>query len=428
MQIQNVYERAQVRLKRIFSSFDNIYISFSGGKDSGVVLNLCIEYIRRHKLPVRLGVFHMDYEAQYRMTTEYVDRVFAENRDILDIYRICVPFKVATCASMHQRYWRPWEESKRDIWVRDMPEGAYTRKDFPFFADDMWDYEFQMDFARWLHERKNAKRTCCLVGIRTQESLNRWRTIYSAKFANHYYGLKWTKKLFDNVYNVYPIYDWKTSDIWTANGKFRWDYNQLYDLYYQAGVSIEKQRVASPFISAAQEHLKLFRVIDPDTWGRMVGRVNGANFSSLYGGTSAVGWHSIKLPPNHTWESYMHFLLSTLPVHARQNYLNKLAVSIRFWKEKGGCLADETIEKLRKAGVKVEVGDSTNYHTSKKPVRMDYLDDIDLPEFRELPTFKRICICILKNDHSCKYMGFTPPKKELEAKQKILAKYKSIMQ
>ena len=126
MQIQNVYERAQVRLKRIFSSFDNIYISFSGGKDSGVVLNLCIEYIRRHKLPVRLGVFHMDYEAQYRMTTEYVDRVFAENRDILDIYRICVPFKVATCASMHQRYWRPWEESKRDIWVRDMPEGAYT--------------------------------------------------------------------------------------------------------------------------------------------------------------------------------------------------------------------------------------------------------------------------------------------------------------
>ena len=124
----------------------------------------------------------------------------------------------------------------------------------------------------------------------------------------------------------------------------------------------------------------------------------------------------------------MHFLLSTLPAHARQNYLNKLAVSIRFWKEKGGCLADETIEKLRKAGVKVEVGDSTNYHTSKKPVRMDYLDDIDLPEFRELPTFKRICICILKNDHSCKYMGFTPPKKELEAKQKILAKYKSIMQ
>ena len=37
---------------------------------------------------------------------------------------------------------------------------------------------------------------------------------------------------------------------------------------------------------------------------------------------------------------------------------------------------------------------------------MEYLDDIDIPEFRELPTYKRVCICILKNDYYCKYMGF----------------------
>ncbi len=47
---QNVYDLAQERLRVIFQNFDNIYISFSGGKDSGVLLNLCIDYIRKHNL------------------------------------------------------------------------------------------------------------------------------------------------------------------------------------------------------------------------------------------------------------------------------------------------------------------------------------------------------------------------------------------
>ena len=45
----NVYERTQQRLKTVFDLFDNIYVSFSGGKDSGVLLNLCIDYLRQHR-------------------------------------------------------------------------------------------------------------------------------------------------------------------------------------------------------------------------------------------------------------------------------------------------------------------------------------------------------------------------------------------
>ena len=85
----NVYEAIQQRLKIIFAEFDNVYVSFSGGKDSGVLLNLCIDYIRRHNLNIKLGVLHLDYEAQYQMTTEYVNKTLAGNTDILEVYRCC---------------------------------------------------------------------------------------------------------------------------------------------------------------------------------------------------------------------------------------------------------------------------------------------------------------------------------------------------
>ena len=423
----NVYESAIQRLEFVFNHFDNVYVSFSGGKDSGALLNLCIDYIRKHLPNRRLGVFHIDYEAQYEMTTNYVNETLANNSDILDVYRICVPFKVPTCTSMHQNYRRHWQPDKSDIWISHKPKKCLEESDFDFFNQQMWDYEFQEKFSLWLHRRLGAKRTCCLVGIRTQESLNRWRAIHSDRNYRNYQGIDWTKQMYDDVYNAYPIYDWLTTDVWTANGRFGWTYNKLYDLYYKAGVPIEQMRVASPFLSQAQSSLKLYRVIEPHTWGKLVSRVNGVNFTGIYGGTTAMGWKSITLPKGHTWKSYMEFLLSTLPAQIRDNYKSKLETSIKFWKERGGVLSDKTISDLQKAGAKIEIQEKSNYKTDKKPVRMDYLDDIDSDDFQLIPTYKRMCICIMKNDHLCKYMGFSQTKKELDQRKKIMNKYKNIL-
>ena len=94
---KNVYELAQERLDVIFREFDTICVSFSGGKDSGVLLNLCIDYIRRNRLNRKLCVFHMDYEIQYSMTIDYVDRVLEANR----IYWRCIVF---VCLSGNDLY------------------------------------------------------------------------------------------------------------------------------------------------------------------------------------------------------------------------------------------------------------------------------------------------------------------------------------
>ena len=41
---QNVYEALQERLHFLFREFENIFLSFSGGKDSGLLLNLLLDF------------------------------------------------------------------------------------------------------------------------------------------------------------------------------------------------------------------------------------------------------------------------------------------------------------------------------------------------------------------------------------------------
>lgn len=421
----NVYEALIQRLDFVFSEFDKVVVSFSGGKDSGVLLSITMDYAKRTGNLGRLAVYHIDYEAQYTKTTEYVDRVFNSLPDGVDGFRVCLPVKAQCSTSMFQAYWQPWKLSDKAIWCRPMPTKHVINEDnFPWDFDyEISDYEFNIEFGKAVYP---DKKVCFLIGIRTQESLNRWRTMNRRIAANEYKGRNYTTVITENLVNAYPLFDWAVEDVWTANARFGYDYNKVYDLMYLAGVPLSKMRVASPFNDCAQDALKLYKVLEPDTWGLLVGRVNGVNFTGLYGGTTAMGWKKITKPAHFTWKQYMYFLLDTLPEETRKNYLYKLGVSIKFWKERGGCLSDETIKELRDAGVNIEVSDHTNYKTSKKPVRMDYLDDIDIKEFKEIPTYKRMCICIIKNDHLCKYMGFSLTKDEMKRRKAIQEKYRDL--
>ena len=424
----NVFEAANKRLKLVFKEFDYVYVSFSGGKDSGVLLNLAVDYLRKHYPGRRMGVFHIDYEAQYQMTTDYVDQELAKNLDVLDVYRICLPIAAKCATSMHESFWIPWDADKKELWVRGLPDNGITEKnhEFPWFIKGMWDYSLQEKFASWVHEKTGSTKTCCLVGIRTDESLNRWRAIHSDRNKNKYNDIPWTLEMHPNIYNAYPIYDFKVDDIWIANARQGWEYNRLYDLFHKAGLSPAQMRVASPFHDSGIENLKLYKVIDPKNWGKMVGRTNGVNFAGLYGGTTAMGWRSIKLPPGHTWKSYLKFLLTTLPETAATSYRTKLQISQDFWRKTGGCLSEEVVQKLKKLAIEVWEGPETARNTDKKPYCMEYQDDVDISEFSLIPSYKRMVVCVLKNDQLCKYMGFSLSKTEMQLRTEAETKYKNL--
>lgn len=425
---QNVYDASKSRLEYIFNEFENVLVAFSGGKDSSVCLNMVYEYAKAHGMLDKVAMYHLDYEAQYQMTTDYVTKVFSEYPGIKK-YWLCLPIAAQCCCNMTSGTWIPWEREKQNIWVREMPDSEYVinqdNVQFQFKEGDM-DYKVQTNFSKWFS--KEYGKTAVVVGIRASESLHRYVAVSKDDKKIIYDGKKWCSVIDKNTVNAYPIYDWETSDIWTANAKFEWEYNKLYDLYYQAGLTIDKMRVASPFNDCASETLKLYKVIDPNMWGKMVSRVNGVNFTGIYGGTTAMGWKSITLPKGHTWKSYCEFLLNTLDEDTRNHYIRIFNTSFKYWMEKGGNIDKDLYdEMLQKNNVKIkDVCQAKRYPNKNKVTFEEYPDDIDVGRFAEVPTYKRMCICILKNDYFCKYMGFGQTKSDLEKRKRAIEKYKNI--
>ncbi|MFQ6835537.1 MAG: DUF3440 domain-containing protein [Enterococcus faecalis] len=428
---KNVYEALKERLVYIFSRFDHIIVAFSGGKDSGALLELVTQFYRNNVWQPKVSVYHIDYEGGYAATLSYIKRCMGKYEKF-DYYHICLPISASCGVSMYQATWLPWDPEKKDIWVNNPPENAITLENnpFEFFQIGMKDYEFQKKLTRWLHQKNKAKRTAVLIGIRAQESLNRYSTVTRSNTETMFGTIRYSKRLYHNIFNFYPLYDWITEDIWTVYSKFGWDYNKLYDLYYSAGVALNEMRVANPFHDCGVHALNLYKAIEPDTWGELIGRVNGANFAAIYGKSKALGYRNVTLPEGHTWQTYVNFLLKTLPSRTKDIYLKKFLTSKTYWTQKGGALPVYVVKELKKANISfIDLGKPTTnrkYKTAyRKILFQSYPDDVPIKHFRLVPSYKRMCITILKNDTSCNYMGFSQTKDELQKKKEAMKKWEN---
>ena len=103
----NVHEELEERLDYLFREFDNIYVSFSGGKDSGLLLNMVMDFKRRHYPRRVVGVFHQDFEAQYSVTTDYITRTFERlsMEGEKELYWTCLPMATRTALSSYEMFW-----------------------------------------------------------------------------------------------------------------------------------------------------------------------------------------------------------------------------------------------------------------------------------------------------------------------------------
>src|SRR5574344_1066439 len=252
---KNVYEATYDRFDFIFKEFDNIIVSFSGGKDSGALIQLIFKYMKEKNINKRLIIYHQDNESQYKFTSEYVEETFKKYAGIADCYWFCNTMELRTAVSNYETRWWTWDKDKKDYWVRDMPDFPYVYNDdkFPVVNGISFEKYFEFkrdyhihakDFAKWVRDAYKGK-TVSLVGLRAEESLHRYSAIIN-KVIN-YKGEKWITTDLKDAYTASPLYDWTVEDIWIAHAKFGFSYNKLYDLFYKAGVTIHDMRVASPY-------------------------------------------------------------------------------------------------------------------------------------------------------------------------------------
>lgn len=383
----SVLDAAIARIRRVFDDFPRIYVSFSAGKDSSVMLHMVLTEAQRRRRKV--GVLFVDLEAQYRLTIDFAREIFTAYADCIEPYWVALPLNLRNAVSQFEPQWMCWDPGRRDDWVRQPDPSSITDETyFPFFRRRMEFEEFVPAFGHWYAQ---SKLCACFVGIRTDESLNRWRTIASGRKTS-YENLSWTTWVGGSLYNIYPIYDWRTEDIWTFNARFSAPYNRLYDRMHQAGLTIHQARICQPYGDDQRKGLWLYHVIEPETWGRVVNRVSGANQGALYVRESGnvMGQRKVTKPNGITWQQYAHRLLDSMPPQTAEHYRNKIAVFLKWYDDRGyvNGIPDE--------------GPITD---------------------RNAPSWTRICRALLRNDYWCKGLSFSQHKTEaFDRYQKIMKK------
>lgn len=371
----NVLEASRERIAWAFDYFERLYLSLSGGKDSTVMLHLVMDEAMKRKR--KIGVLFIDWECQFEVTISHVRELLTMYRDFIDPYWIQLEIMTNNATSMIEPIWKSWDEDKKALWTRDKePIGTIKHKgDLPFYFDNITFEEFVPLFGMWYSQ---GKKTGCFVGIRAQESLNRWRAV-SRPDVKRADGKGYTVNVDADLWNVYPIYDWRAKDIWVYNCRERKPYNPIYDRMYQAGLTIHQMRIDEPFGDEARKNLWLYHILEPKTWGKLSARMNGVNSGALYSQESGnvLGNVKISLPAGHTWETFSKHILDTMPPKTAEHYKNKIAVYLKWYRDRGypDGIPDQADYRLEQAG--------------------------------KVPAWRQIAKTLLRNDYWCRGLGFS---------------------
>ncbi len=374
----DVLAAAQRRIEFAFDHCRRVYVSFSGGKDSSVLFHLVAAEARKRRR--KIGVLVIDLEAQYELTIRHVEQMLEFYRDVAEPYWVCLPMKLRNAVSNYEPVWCAWDPDAKDAWVRQPPENAITDPSyFDFFEPKMEFEEFIELFALWY---ARGESTAAFIGIRADESLNRYRTIATWEKGT-LFGKRYTTEVGPDTYNVYPLYDWHVRDVWRFTARHHdLPHNEVYDRMHLAGLSLAQMRLCQPYGDDQRRGLWLYHLLEPQTWGKVVARVNGANSGALYIEESGnmTGYRSIRRPPGHTWKTFTLLLLATMPRVTREHYTSRFRVWLKGWHKRGyrNGIPDEAPRDLEK-----------KYWA---------------------PSWRRLCKVLLRNDWWCKGLGMQQPK------------------
>lgn len=293
--IENVLEAAQKRIAFLFDNYDNISLSFSGGKDSTALFHLVnAEATRRNR---KFILYFQDQEAEYQGTIDFVEWAMTQPNVIPYWYQ--VPIFMTNAASQQQLFLWAWGEGEE--WVRDKHPVAIHSIEHKYPKRF---YKFNLWVGQQL--RKLPGSFVSIIGLRAEESPDRRFVMFGENSE-----LFWLRRKTE-PHKAYPIIDWLYTDVWKYLIDNNLKYNRIYDKMYMLGGNLRYFRVSNLVHEKAFRCLTDLQELEPETYDKLERRLKGVHTAAIYGKENLM--YSIKeLPDNFkTWKEYKDFLLSSI--------------------------------------------------------------------------------------------------------------------
>lgn len=292
---KNVLEATKERIKYLFDNYDNIQLSFSGGKDSTALFHLINEEAKKRNR--KFYLFFLDQEAEYQGTIDMVDWAMRQPNVIPKWYQ--VPMFMTNSCSQQQMFLWAWGENEN--WVREKSDISIHNigKKYPkrFYK-----------FVLWANKEMNKLpgKSVCVVGLRAEESPGRRFVLYGEDNK-----LFWLRRI-NKPDKAYPIIDWSYTDVWKYLAENKLKYNKIYDKMYMLGLNLRTMRVSNLIHEKAYRCLHELQELEPETYDKLENRLKGVHCASIYARENLM--YSIKKLPSQfkTWKEYKDFLLENI--------------------------------------------------------------------------------------------------------------------
>lgn len=292
---ETVLEATKKRIAYLFDNYDNIQLSFSGGKDSTVLFHLVNEEAKKRNR--KFYLFFLDQEAEYQGTIDMVEWAMQQPNVIPLWYQ--VPMFMTNSCSQQQLFLWAWGENEK--WVRPKSDisihqikGKYPKRFYKFV---LWSS---------MQLKKLKGKSVSIIGLRAEESPSR-RFVMFGEDNN----LFWLRQV-NEPHKAYPIIDWSYTDIWKYLAENNLKYNKVYDKMYMLGLNLRTMRVSNLIHEKAYRCLSELQEIEPETYDKLEHRLKGVHCCAIYAKENLM--YSIKQLPKQfkTWKEYKDFLLDNI--------------------------------------------------------------------------------------------------------------------
>jgi predicted phosphoadenosine phosphosulfate sulfurtransferase len=264
----DVVTAARMRIKNVFSNGVPVYLSFSGGKDSLVMADITLKLIQAGEIdPKQLTVIFVDEEAIYSSVEETVMKW--RKKFLLagaSFQWWCVEVKHFSAYNQltNDESYTCWDHTKEDVWVRRPP--PFALRNHPKLRPGIDNYQSFLP--------KVTGDGIVLVGVMASESVQRLQYMAALNLGA---GQSITGK---NM--IYPLYDWKRSDVWLYLKENKVDIPIIYLWLYQTGTRRNQLRISQFFSIDCVGSLIRLAEYEPGLWEKILRREPNAYMAALY--------------------------------------------------------------------------------------------------------------------------------------------------